>query len=76
MTIIKPFPALCRSCSYATDSWPRQCTHPEVIAASPWAPAKGFQGVPYGVECSERNLERGYFAPCGIEGKLWKPKEV
>ena len=73
----KPYPALCRECKWSRkednrDSYLR-CVHPIVNANDPWALSKGSNN--YGSDTHNERQKRGWFANCGMKGKLWESKD-
>jgi len=74
----KPFPLLCLDCKYSeadpNSNWSHKCFHPKVVANNAWALSSNFEGKPYGVSCQGERKKRSWFAPCGMRGKLWEPK--
>jgi hypothetical protein len=74
----KPFPALCLDCRHSkTDErspWTHKCFHPKVVASDNWALACNYEGKPCGSSCVDERRRTGWFAQCGIKGKLWEPK--
>lgn len=74
----KPFPALCRDCKHGIPEedakWNMRCTHPKVNATNSWALANtGGDGKPAQTD-ARHERSRKWFAPCGMTGKLWEPK--
>ena len=63
----------CKDCKYSvvqkTSTWMNSCTQPYVIIKNAWALANNNK---VGVDCVDERW--GWFKPCGIKGKLWKPK--
>lgn len=71
----KPFPALCRDCKHskpeADCSWSLRCTHPKVNARDSFALGGART---FGSDARAQRDVR-WFAPCGMAGKLWEPKD-
>ena len=71
------FPKLCKDCAFskpeAQATWNNKCFNPIVVSQDSLALAwNNIEGGPTGVNCRE---ERGSNSkPCGVKGKLWKPK--
>jgi hypothetical protein len=74
----KPYPALCRECKWSRKEDNRgsylRCVHPIVNANDPWALSGGSNN--YGSDTHNEREKRGWFANCGMKGKLWEPKNV
>lgn len=73
----KPYPALCRDCKWSRKEdhrdWYLRCSNPIINANDSWALAKG--SADYGSDTQQERSKRGWFAKCGMKGKLWEPKE-
>ncbi len=73
----KPFPATCRECKWSKPvekyDWNNKCFHPIVNAQDPWA-LSGNGSMGHGSNCRDER-ERKWFAPCGMKGKLWEPRQ-
>jgi hypothetical protein len=76
---MKPFPALCKDCKWsATEGnrdWYLKCVHPIINAKDSWAlsRATGDNNV-YGSDAQRERANTGWFAKCGMKGKLWEAK--
>lgn len=72
----KPFPALCLDCKWSIMeskySWNNLCMHPEVVSRDSWALANNREGMPRYSSCERERAKQGWFAPCGMKGKLWE----
>jgi hypothetical protein len=70
----KPFPAKCADCKHSQPEdgfeWNNRCHHPIVNSRDSWALANNKS---HGSSCRDER-ERGWFAPCGMKGKLWEAK--
>jgi hypothetical protein len=67
-------PKFCKDCKHSTleprSEWNLMCTHPRVVGKNAYALARANYK---GTDCSgERQL--GWFAPCGMRGRLWVAK--
>ena len=64
---------LCRECKWPANresALGLRCVHPMVNSRDPWALAAS-EGSPVGT-CARFERSRGWFAPCGMKGKLWE----
>ncbi len=72
----KPFPALCRDCQWSRAEegreWSLRCVHPVINANDSWALSRG--NGEYGSDAQRERSKKGWFAKCGMKGKLWKRK--
>ena len=64
----------CKDCKWARPGRPGYylyCTHPRVVATWPRALARSEPTV----DADDERPRWSPFAPCGVRGKLWEPKE-
>lgn len=67
-------PKFCRDCKWSMpkpkSEWDLRCMHPATNADDAWALADTT------IRGSDARAERarGWFAPCGKQGRLWEPK--
>ena len=74
----------CKDCKYARNntnrsSYELRCIHDQVVAdyscaLSRWKDPNEDTEYNYGTGCHEERSKKSWFAPCGIKGKLWEPK--
>lgn len=63
----------CADCTHSSKAIIQlRCKHPKLLKNSSVALASSDRN---GVLCFYERLERGWFAKCGIKGKLWEPKK-
>lgn len=71
-------PRLCKDCKFHRPEpkslWNNLCTHARVVAVFPFALAGNREGEPAYPQCHEERSKRGWWAPCGMRGKLWSPR--
>lgn len=72
----EPFPKLCRDCRFAfmpDGDVLYRCSHPRVNATSAWALSASERFA--GVACPDERRKTGWFANCGMKGKLWEKRD-
>lgn len=73
----KPYPALCADCKYSVPEpgtvYSLDCVNPIVNGKDPWALSAAQRKR--GTSCRTEREKRGFWAQCGIKGKLWEPRE-
>lgn len=72
----KPYPAFCRDCKWSHieegRDWNLRCINPIINANDSWALSTTKMGR--GSDAQREREKTGWFAKCGMKGKLWEPK--
>ena len=74
----RPYPALCKDCKWSRSEenrdWYLRCVHPVINANDSWALSRGKADTAYGSDAQQERSKTGWFAKCGMKGKLWEAK--
>lgn len=73
-TIDYPKVLRCANCKWSAPirDWDLKCTHPIVNAGDPYYLSYGTQKL--GSDCTDQRRQTGWFAKCGIKGRLYEPR--